>query len=76
MGKHIMLGGFGTFNDDPNDRETLKDIKKLARQLGLKFYPTYYDWTLEGDEDLVEKVTIAMWNMPRDEWEENCLSII
>lgn len=76
MSRNIMLGGFGTFNDDPSDRTTLKDIKKLAKGKGLKFYPTYYDWTLEGDENKVEEVTVAMWNMSRDEWGENGLSII
>lgn len=76
MSKNIILGGFGTFNDDPSDRITLKDLQKMTKDLGIKFYPTYYDWSMEGDEDKIEEITVAMWNMPRDQWEENGLSII
>lgn len=76
MSKNIILGGFGTFNDDPSDRATLKEIQRLVKKLGLKFYPTYYDWSMEGDEGKIEQVTQIMWGMTRDEWEDNCLSII
>lgn len=74
MGKNMILSGFGTFNDDPSDRDTLKELKKMTKALGIKFYPTYYDWSMEGDDDKIEKVTMAMWSMPKDQWEENCLS--
>ena len=74
MSNKIILSGFGTFNDDPNDETTLKDLQKACKAVGVKFYPTYYDWYMEGDKDKIEKITIAQWNMPEDQWEENCLN--
>ena len=69
----ITLSGLGTFNDDPSDRATLKTLNSLCKQYGAIIYPTYYDHTLEGDRDTIEKITLEVWGMPADEWSDNGL---
>lgn len=68
----ITLAGFGTF--DENDG-MLEDITALAKKHNVEFYPTYYDHELKGDADIIEKITMELWNMPRDQWEENALIV-
>lgn len=64
----ITLAGFGDI-----DEALEEDLTALAKEHGVKFYPTYYDWEMKGDADEIEKITMEMWSMPRDEWSENLL---
>lgn len=70
----ISLGGFGDLNDEEN-KETKKDLTKMAKKYHCKLYPTYYDYELKGEEKNIEKITMELWSMPKDQWGENNLSI-
>lgn len=69
--ENTILGGFGEI-----DENTEEDLKKLAKKHNVKFYPTYYDWSMEGKKADIEVITKAYWGMFIDEWEDNGLSII
>jgi len=66
----ITLSGLG----DLDTRDVL-DIRGVIKdeKLDIKLYPTYYDWSVEGEKEDVKKFTMAMWGMPEDQWVENCL---
>jgi len=66
----ITLGGFGSFEDD---KEGLKELQTASLRHGLELYPKYYDHELKGDATAIEALTQELWNMPRDEWNENGL---
>ena len=33
----------------------------------------HYGYELVGDRQTIESITVALWSMPSDQWEENCL---
>lgn len=66
----IILNGIGEM-----DRGTERLIKKVCKVHNVRIYPTYYDWSLEGTRNNIEKVTQEMWGMPEDEWSENGFSV-
>lgn len=68
MSKLITLSGLGELDD-----QTFEGLKQLANEHQVELYPTYYDHEFKGTADMIEKVTVDMWGMPRDEWEENGL---
>lgn len=53
-----------------------KELKDVAKTHNVKVEHGYYEWILTGKLDDIEDVTVELWNMPRDQWEENGLSII
>lgn len=67
----ITLSGFGDFSEDAEGKKTLF---KAAKSYGLECYPTYYDHELRGNADTIEKLTLDLWSMARDEWEDNALT--
>lgn len=71
MTKRIRLGGFGDFSENP---EGLDELKQAAKDHKVACVPGYYDWELIGDRDEIEKITMELWSMPRDEWGENLLT--
>lgn len=66
----VKLGGLGEL-----DQQDEKEIKSIAKKYGVKLFPTYYDFVLEGTKENIEKVTQEIWGMPEDQWGENGLSI-
>ena len=70
MKQIITLSGFGDFEENDG---MLEDITSLAKKYKLEFYPTYYDHELRGDAQAIEKITMELWSMPRDQWADNAL---
>lgn len=53
-----------------------KDLEEAAKLHNVKVEHGYYEWILTGTMDDIEAVTVELWNMPRDQWEENAISIL
>ncbi len=69
--KIITLSGFGTFD---GNEEALQDMKAIAKRYGIEFCTTYYDHELRGSADDIERVTLGLWGMKRDDWADNGLT--
>ena len=65
--ERITLSGLG----DLVEKDEYENVKNAAEKNGLSFRPTYYDHELTGNADDVEKATQELWNMGRDEWQDN-----
>lgn len=68
----IELSGLGDYSEDAAG---LRELRHAAKRHGLDLRPGYYDWTLTGDREAVEALTLELWNMPADEWSENGLQV-
>jgi len=69
----IHLAGFGDFSENEDD---LIELKQVAEKHHVACNATYYDHELVGTRDAIEAVTQDMWGMPRDQWEDNGLTVI
>ena len=70
MNQTITLSGFGDFH---SNEEGINDLQACAKRHSVDFYPTYFDHELKGDAQAIEKITIELYGMPRDQWAENAL---
>lgn len=72
MNKIIILDGISTEEVAEENRH----IQEVAEKHNIQLIPMYHSFGLKGTIENVEAVTLELWNMPRDQWEENALSIV
>jgi len=68
----IKLDGF----DGEMTEDELERINEVVEKNNCTFEPGYFSFYIKGNIDDVEACTKKLWGMPRDEWEDNSLSII
>lgn len=74
----IILRGFGDLNDPEVNDNQREEIYNLAEEKGLEFYPTYYDWNLEGSRNKIAEILKEVYGLMDDdeEWKESGFEII
>ena len=58
------------------DQQELDELARVANQYHVNVGEGIYSPILEGSETDILRVTLDMWSMARDEWEENGFNVM
>jgi hypothetical protein len=57
-------------------RNSVKELSDIANKNNVAIFEDVMEnWAIEGKVKDVEKTTIELWSMPKDQWGENGLSV-